>query len=64
VNTFTLGGIGGNFYDSATIAGAGPANLIWTATFVGGSDAGLPIAFFNGLVYISDANTTCSVGYA
>jgi len=64
VNCASLGGIGGNFYDAATIAAAGPTNWLFGVTFVGGSNAGLPIPFTYGLVYISDANTTVTVGYA
>jgi hypothetical protein len=69
VTTFTLGtiganGNGGNFYDSATIAGANLGQPLWAPTFVGGSDAGLPIAFFNGLVWIGPPDTNLSVGFA
>jgi len=69
VTAFTLGttganGGGGNFYDSATIAGVNYGQPLWGPTFVGGSDAGLPLPFNNGLVWIGPADTNLAVGYA
>ena len=64
VNCFTLGTAGGNFYDSATIAGVNYGLPLWGPTILGGSDAGLPLSFFNGLVWIGPADTSLSVGYA
>lgn len=61
-NVLTLGENGGGLYDSNVIPPP-PQSLIWNFT-AQGAYPGQPIAFANGLVYVSSADTVTSVGYA
>ena len=62
-NVTRFGSATGGFYDAASIAAAGPSNLIAGVFGLGPVAAG-PFSFFNGLVFLAGQGMTASVAFS